>query len=156
MAHANEAARQPAAVVVRPARDADRGAAEALLREFKLPLEGVAEHWGDFLVAEQAGAVVGVIGVERYGDAGLLRSAVTSARARGTGVGRALVEALEARCRAQGVRELVLLTETAMDWFPRFGYERVERASVPAAVKGSVEFTTACPASAVTMRRRLV
>ena len=80
---------------------------------------------------------------------------MTSEAARGTGVGRALVEALEARCRAQGVRELVLLTETAAEWFPRFGYVRVERSNVPAAVQQSVEFRSACPASAVAMRKVL-
>lgn len=140
---------------VRPAVPADRAAAERLLRAHQLPVAGVAEYFTDFLVAELQGEMVGLIGVERYGGAGLLRSVVTSEAARGTGVGRALVEALEARCRAQGVRELVLLTETAAEWFPRFGYVRVERSDVPAAVQQSVEFTSACPASAVAMRKVL-
>ena len=140
---------------VRPAVPADREAVELLLRAQTLPVAGVAEHFADFLVAESNGDLVGVIGVERYGGAGLLRSVVTSDAARGTGVGRARVAALEARCRAQGVRELVLLTETAAEWFPRFGYERVERRDVPEAVRHSVEFTSACPASAVAMRKVL-
>ena len=46
-----------------------------------------------------------------------------------------------------------LLTTTAEGWFPRLGFVRVDRARVPAAVQLSVEFTAACPASAVVMWR---
>ena len=48
-----------------------------------------------------------------------------------------------------------LLTETAGDFFPRFGFRPTTRAAVPSAVQQSVEFREACPASAVVMRTEL-
>jgi len=48
------------------------------------------------------------------------------------------------------------LTTTAEGFFPKFGFERIPRADVPARVQESVEFVSACPASAVVMRNTLV
>ena len=141
--------------VIRAAVAGDLASIESLLAAAQLPLVGVAEHVAEFIVAERAGSIVGAIGLERYGDAALLRSAVTAPDVRGSGIGRALVAALEAHAAARGVRELILLTETAQDWFPKFGYERIARATAPAAVQASAEFTGACPASAIAMRKRL-
>ena len=143
------------AASIRPAREADWPAVEALLRGSKLPTVGAREHLGDFFVAEGDGLVVGVNGLERYADGALLRSAAVSTGWRGRGVGDALVRALLAHARALGVGPLFLLTETAEGWFPRFGFVRVARDDVPAGVKASVEFTGACPASAAVFRRAL-
>lgn len=140
---------------IRPATAADWPAIEALLVAAHLPLDGAAQHAPDFLVAEQAGAIVGTIGMERYPDGALLRSAAVAEGVRGQGVGEALVHALTERARTSGVPALFLLTETAEQWFPRFGFARITRDDVPATVKQSVEFTTACPASAAVMRRAL-
>lgn len=59
------------------------------------------------------------------------------------------------RARAQGVHEVILLTETAPTYFPRFGFEPVTRAEAPEAVTASVEFKGACCATAAVMRLRL-
>ena len=48
-----------------------------------------------------------------------------------------------------------LLTTTAERFFPRFGFEQITRADVPATVQESVEFKSACPASAIVMRKHL-
>jgi amino-acid N-acetyltransferase len=50
---------------------------------------------------------------------------------------------------------MYLLTTTAERYFPKFGFERIERRDVPETVQASVEFTSACPASAVVMRKSL-
>ncbi len=47
------------------------------------------------------------------------------------------------------------ITETAADYFPRLGYEIVPRSAVPADLAASVEFTSACSASAIVMQRAL-
>ena len=142
-------------IAIRAATTADVGAIKAMLTAATLPVVGVADHFADFMVAERSGRLVGAIGLEVYGDAALLRSAVTAPDVRGSGVGRALVDAIELRAAALGVRELILLTETAQDWFPRFGYERIARGAAPVAVTASTEFQGACPASAIAMRKRL-
>jgi amino-acid N-acetyltransferase len=93
--------------------------------------------------------------VERYGTAGLLRSVVVDPTERGTGLGREIVAAAEKLARAEGVAELYLLTETAVAWFPRLGYEVVERPDAAARVGASIEFTTVCRDKGVAMRKRL-
>ena len=55
--------------------------------------------------------------------------------------------------RAAGIRDVYLLTTTAEHYFPRLGFACVDRECVPAAVRTSAEFTGACPASAVVMRK---
>ncbi len=99
--------------------------------------------------------MVGAAAIERYGANGLLRSVVVAPGQRGAGVGRAVVAAAEDLARAEGIRNLYLLTETAIDWFPRLGYAIVERPVAIAAVGSSVEFTTVCRDTGVPMVRRL-
>lgn len=107
-----------------------------------------------YVVRAEAGRV-GCIGIERYGDAGLLRSAAIQERHRGAGYGRGAVRALETEARNAGISELYLLTTTATDFFSDLGYERVEREAVPKAVRGSTEFRDLCPESAAVMCRTL-
>ena len=146
---------QPASIIIRQAAGRDLIAVERLLEANKLPLVGVRDGIDDFLIAERDGSIVGVIGLEIYDDRGLLRSAAVDTDERGTGVGAALVGALIANARARELKELVLLTTTAERWFPRFGFATIARHEAPVAVKGSAEFTGACPASATVMRLTL-
>ena len=101
------------------------------------------------------GAVLGCAAVEPYGAAALLRSVAVAANRRGEGIGRHLVDAAEDVARSGGATELILLTETAEAWFTWLGYATIDRASVPGAVARSIEFETACSASAVAMRRSI-
>ena len=140
-------------MTIRPARPADLPAALALLAENRLPLAGVADHFDSFLVAEDGGRLIGLIGVERYPPHGLLRSAAVAADRRGEGVGEALVTSLADQCSAQGFAELWLLTETAQRWFERRGFVQVPRGTAPAGLGASAELTGACPATAVLMTR---
>jgi amino-acid N-acetyltransferase len=133
----------------------DAAAVEGLLAAAGLPLEGAAEALSRGVVARDGDALVAAAAVERYGPAGLLRSVVVAGDRRGTGLGRAIVAAAEDLARAEGIRELYLLTETAIDWFPRLGYEVVDRAAAAAVVGESIEFTTVCRDSGVPMWRRL-
>lgn len=142
-------------VDLRAARPDDLEPVRALLAAAELPLDGVPDDLAQFVVAERDGTIVGAIGLESYGEAGLLRSAVVAPSLRGTGLGERLVRALLETARARGTRELVLLTTTAERWFPRFGFERIARDEAPVALHASEEFRGACPASAVTMRLRL-
>lgn len=140
---------------LRPAAPADAPAVRELLVAADLPLAGVPPDLQHFVVAERDGAIVGAIGLEVYGQDALLRSAVVAPTLRGSGVGEQLVHALVAEARRVGVRDLVLLTTTAADWFPRFGFVRITREEVPEALQASEELRGACPASAVVMRRAL-
>lgn len=142
-------------VGVRPATPVDLAEIRGLLSAADLPLAGVPDDLAHFLVAESNGTLVGAIGLEVYGEAALLRSAVVHPDRRGTGAGEALVKALLAYARALGVRDLSLLTTTAERWFPRFGFERVDRSALPAALSASEELRGACSDTAIAMRLTL-
>ena len=145
----------PADITIRRAVAADAAAVRALLANASLPLDGVPDDLAHFLVAVQGDAIVGAIGLEHHGDAALLRSAVVAPAQRGSGIGEALTHAIIAEAKAAGATDLVLLTTTAAGWFPRFGFTTITRADAPAALHESVEFKSACPASAVVMSQRL-
>lgn len=126
-----------------------------LLKECELPRDGVEEHLGGFLVARDERALVGVVGLECYGDVGLLRSLAVSPRARQLGIGRKLVDALVDEARRKKVSVLYLLTETADEYFHRFGFVRVARESVDPRLQASYELQGACPETAGVMRAQL-
>jgi amino-acid N-acetyltransferase len=54
-----------------------------------------------------------------------------------------------------GANTVFLLTTTAERFFPQFGFEQIDREQVPPSVRASVEFRSACPASAIVMRKQL-
>lgn len=143
------------APALRPATAQDLPRVHALLTENKLPLDGVGDCLDCFVVAEHDGALVGVAGTERCeaGEYALLRSVAVADAWKGKGLGRALVTWAIADAEARGARALYLLTTTAEHYFPSFGFRQTERAGVPAAVQATVEFASACPASAVVMMR---
>jgi amino-acid N-acetyltransferase len=138
-------------ITIRNAADDDLEAVERLLSASNLPIEGVADNFSNFLIAENGADIAGAIGLERFGSVALLRSAVIAAEHRGTGIGRRLVEALLASARSTGIEQIYLLTTTAADYFPRFGFTRISRSEVPHAIKASVEFQGACPDTATVM-----
>jgi len=143
-------------ITVRAARPEDMAAVERLLAAAHLPADGLAEQFGPaYAVAEVDGAIVGAEGIEQYGDAGLLRSAVVRDDWRGRGVGDLLTRDRLAWAEQAGLQELWLLTNTAADYFPRFGFARADRAAAPDAVQASREFAEACCASAIAMRLTL-
>lgn len=137
--------------VVRRATAGDEAAILALLRAADLPVEGVAGNTAGFVLAEADARVVGVAGLERYGDAALLRSVAVDASQRGRGVAALLTRRVLEAAALDGARAVYLLTTTAEGYFPRHGFRPTTRDAVPAAVRASVEFTSACPATAAVM-----
>ena len=122
-----------------------------LLDDGGLPPDGLEDHLPTILVARLHGRVVWSAALELYGTAALLRSVVVRRDLRGTGLGSRLTEAALRLSREFGVAEAYLLTETADLFFPRFGFRNIPRSRVPSSVRSSVEFTSACPASARAM-----
>lgn len=138
-------------VTIRPAKPEEFASVLGLLKRNRLPDAGLAEHAANLLVAVEHGRIVGSAALELYGDAALLRSVAVDQALRGRGLALSLTRAALDRARANGVRDVYLLTETAADFFARLGFRRIPRADAEPAVGRSVEFTTACPASATCM-----
>jgi amino-acid N-acetyltransferase len=133
----------------------DFGAVLALLERCRLPPDGLQAHLPWLLVARQGDSIVGSAALEVYSTGALLRSVAVDPEAQGHGLGQSLTEAALGLARGVGVPAVYLLTTTAERFFPRFGFTRIVREEVPDEVRTSVEFTSACPASAVVMRRSL-
>ncbi|HEY8175612.1 MAG TPA: arsenic resistance N-acetyltransferase ArsN2 [Gemmatimonadaceae bacterium] len=143
------------AATIRAATPADLPRVERLLEASDLPLAGVRDALGDFVVAEADGELVGVAGLEICCDDALLRSVAVHPDWRSKGVGRALVTRAISDAEARGIQALYLLTTTAERYFPSFGFQKITREEVPQAVRETDEFTKACPASAAVMSRQL-
>jgi amino-acid N-acetyltransferase len=135
-------------ITIEAARNSDLPAVLALLERSGLPQEGLADHLATTLVARSGDEVVGSAALEVYGGAALLRSVVVEKALRGHRLGQRLTRTALDIARKHGITTVYLLTETAGDFFPRFGFHPTERAAVEPAVQQSVEFTSACPASA--------
>jgi amino-acid N-acetyltransferase len=141
---------------LRPATKQDMSEVRALLVANHLPIADLEDSRPELTVAERDSNLIGVAGLQRFGDVALLRSLAVAERSRGAGVGNALVRELERLARAHGVRELVLLTETAETFFASRGYRHTDRAGLAAAILATAEFRSLCPASAACMSKRLV
>jgi N-acetylglutamate synthase-like GNAT family acetyltransferase/protein-tyrosine-phosphatase len=132
-----------------------------LLAENGLPLDGLLDHLDTAFVARTRaharaeGRLVGCAALEIYPDGALLRSVAVDPSARGRGIGRALTDAAIAFARSLDLPAVFLLTTTAEHYFPKLGFETIPRDQVPAGVQQSVEFRSACPASAIVMKRPL-
>jgi amino-acid N-acetyltransferase len=142
-------------VEVRSATEDDLPRVLSLLGRAELPTAGVADALPHFIVAESGDTLAGVVGLELYGESALLRSAAVDESWRGSGVGKVLVDRALDLARERGVEDVYLLTTTAEDYFPKFGFACVSRDSVAEGIRASVEFQTACPASATVMRKTL-
>ena len=127
----------------------------SLLQRLSLPLDGVDDHVKTMLVVREGGHVVGAVALELHDHGALLRSVAVDPRRQGKRLGHQLTEAALRLAASHGAGAVFLLTTTAERFFPRFGFEPITRDAVPASVQASVEFRSACPASAVVMRKLL-
>ena len=137
------------------ATPADLPAVLELIDASGLPRAGLDDHVATTLVAREDSRIVGIAALELYGGSALLRSVAVAAALRGRGLGRQLTTAALELAQRHGVRTVYLLTETAGGFFPKFGFQTITRNDVDPAVQVSQEFTTACPASAMVMAKKL-
>ena len=128
-----------------------------LLITVKLPAEDLPSSLENFyVVVDNSNEVIGVAGLEIYGDYGLLRSLAILPEYRDQGIANQLLERVENLALLNKLKAICLLTETAPEYFSRKGYARITRADVPAAVQASSEFSHVCPASAIVMKKELI
>jgi len=139
-------------IIFRNAISSDWNHIAQLLQEAKLPLDGARDHLDHFVLAIKDETLIGCAGLEVYGEYALLRSVAVSAGERGKGLGIKLTREILERAKEKHLRHIVLLTETAPNFFPKFGFRIIKRDDAPALVKESVEFKGVCCESAVTMR----
>lgn len=95
------------------------------------------------------------IGLELFDSTALLRSLAVSPKRRGLGLGRFLVKYVEEYCRSKHMHSIFLMTTTASTYFVSLGYHQVARDCVPGSIKGSSQYSSVCPKSAIIMSTRL-
>jgi amino-acid N-acetyltransferase len=122
-----------------------------LLESLKLPTAGVKDHFQNFVLEFENDRLLACAGLEIYSDAGLLRSVAVNLEKRSKGIGSKLVNALLENAKKHQLSSISLLTETAQDYFPRFGFKRVTRENLPKSLNASEELRGACPDTAVVM-----
>jgi len=127
----------------------------ALLTTENLPAADLPEHLDNFLVALEHGELIGVAGMEIYGQSALLRSVAVESAYRGKKIAKKLLQGIEDLARAKGIKAIYLLTETASGYFIKKGYQEITRNKVPEDVLGSTEFRFVCPQSAIVMKKIL-
>jgi len=124
-----------------------------LLSSEKLPAGDLPATLENFLMAVQDDELIGVIGLEIYGNYSLLRSLVVKPAFRNQNIAGKLIAQIETLAVSKGLKAIFLLTETATDYFARKGYEKISRNDVPEEVQQSSEFSHVCPQSAIVMKK---
>jgi amino-acid N-acetyltransferase len=142
-------------VTITKATDDHRDAVVNMLQNEKLPTQDLPASLKNFFVASEKDEVVAAIGLEQYGDCGLLRSMVVREEHRNKKIASILVQRLEEYAKTLGVDCIYLLTETAAPYFERKGYYRINREEVPKQLQASSEFNSVCPVSATVMRKSI-
>ena len=140
---------------LRAAAEQDLSGVRLLLEEAGLPTSDLSTSKPEFTVLWDDGRIVAAGALESFGSAALLRSVVVAADRRGAGLGHAMVQELERLARATGIGSLILMTESATEFFAQHGYRAIERVDVPQGVQECAEFRSLCPASATCMMKVL-
>jgi amino-acid N-acetyltransferase len=131
-------------------------AIRALLERSGLPTSDLESVRPEFAVIRENDRVIAAGALQRFGSSALLRSVVVAPDRRRSGLGQAMVEGLERIACAARISRLVLLTQTATEFFARQGYRVIERGTAPQDMQGSEEFRSLCPSSATCMAKSLV
>lgn len=137
---------------VRVAGREDWSAVAQLLRQNKLPTDGLTTDVDHLYVLEVGGTVVGAVGFESYASDGLLRSLVVDPRLRGGGHGASLLRLAIYEAQRSGIRAVYGLTTTIADWLLRLGFKEIQKDQIPSGVRQSWELRGACPDAARAFR----
>jgi amino-acid N-acetyltransferase len=124
---------------------------ETLLQKCDLPFDDCNEQLDNFYGITSGNDLIAIGALQIEGQIALLRSVAVLEGNRGMGLAVRMTQHLLEVARTNGVRDIFLLTESAEHYFSRFGFQAVERDSVPAYVQSTRQFESLCPASAQAM-----
>jgi arsenate reductase len=124
-----------------------------LLTSNQLPVEDIVPGKQRFWIIKENDRIIGVAGLEQFGEFALLRSLAMDAGYRNKGLAAQLLNAVFEYAKRAGIKELYLLTETAEIYFEKKGFQKIGREAVPEPVKESKEFSHLCPSTAIVMKK---
>ena len=133
---------------------AQRASIVSLLLENGLPVSDLDESKILFACSSR-GELIGTGGLEFFRDCALLRSISVRKDSQKKGLGKFIVAEMEKLAVQKGINRLYLLTTSAMDFFTKEGYEKIDRNDVPSEINKTTEFSSVCPSTATVMRKFL-
>jgi amino-acid N-acetyltransferase len=143
-------------IFYRQAAEKDTAAIRSLLESQRLPVDTVGTTLTEFYLALENEVIAGVAGFEYYGKDALLRSVAVPASLQKKQIGSHLVDWMLSLAKQKGVKRIVLLTETASQFFARKGFITVDRSSIEnETMKKSPQFCGGCCSSASCMKHDL-
>lgn len=128
---------------------------KSLLKKLNLVYEDVDKYVENFIVVLNNKQIMGCAGFEKYDEVGLLRSVAVNPKHQGKGIGHKLIEEINANAKKREIKEFYLLTDSASQFFLKFGFEEVSRANVDERIKKTYEYSEACSESAIVMKKNL-
>jgi N-acetylglutamate synthase-like GNAT family acetyltransferase len=133
----------------------ERDGLKTALVKAGLPAEDVDDpHLLFWRFESSADIPVGFGGLELHPPDALLHSVVTLPPLRMTGMGSAIVEALEAEARVHKCRSIYLVTLSEADFFCHLGYARCMPKDVPDTIRRSRQFAMLDSSTATAMIKR--
>lgn len=130
---------------------------QRLLADAGLPTDDLTTaHLETFFGLGSPDALEGVVGLEIFGEAALLRSLAVTPAQRSHGLGKLLVSTAERYARTRGAGDIYLLTNSAERFFADLGFVPADRNSAPESIRQTREFAALCPASASFMVKHCV
>jgi N-acetylglutamate synthase-like GNAT family acetyltransferase len=126
-----------------------------LLAALHLPTDELSSHIEHFLVSESKGEIIRTISLKIYNKTALLRSIALVKQYQKKGIGNRLFNIPQNYAQEIGIREIMLLTTTAKEYFIGKRFDVIEREAVNEGVFNSVEFRCACPSTTTAMKKVL-
>jgi amino-acid N-acetyltransferase len=126
---------------VRHANQGDREAILQLLQQAGVSKKGVDRHLENFLLVEEPpkGRKVGTVGLEIYGDRGLLRSFVMERSSWNAKTGLELITVVLSFVQRLELKEIYLLTGISPNLFEYFGFQPVKWEELPGEIRHSAD-----------------
>lgn len=128
---------------------------QKLLQECGLPYNDITDHISNFILAKNGSDLIGTIGLEMYGNIGMIRSLAVTDSYRGKSIAKALYTRILAYAHLHGIEELYLLTTTAEGFFLKNDFRKLERNNVPETIHATNEFQNLCPSTALCMVKEI-
>lgn len=125
-----------------------------ILLEHELPVEDL-ENDITFFVEKKNKDIICIGGLEKYDKYCLIRSIAVVENFKNQGLGTKMTKYLCEQAKLQKFEKIFLLTLTAEKYFPKFGFQKINRDQTPDVIKSSSEFSTVCPDSATVMELEL-
>ena len=125
-----------------------------ILIENGLPIAGVDIGKGNYYIASGQN-LLGVIGLEQYGTAVMLRSLAVTPQARKTGIAAQLIDYALQQLKGTNVTDVYLMTNTAEQYMAKYGFVRIARDKVPNHVLTTSALGDACSLSSTCMHLKL-